>query len=406
MDQGQPGGAGPVAGGRENPGWAGGVAGGKSQTLTPAAAPCGSWLACDSVTPVCLSHRGASIAGKPAPTSTHALILLPKPFTRACDAPAQPPYTFALPALAAAPNPRQRRPGCHRRPQRRGACAAAVDCLRTDRRSPTRIWALRSHHPSIDRLPVGLVLAPDLRAHGRHLHRALRQHQPTGRARLPGLHHPHPVADLPRRGIPMVARPAALRRVGELCLPFGGAGFHPGCRRSDRLGATAQPARLGFTEPGHGYQWPAGADRPSWRVGPRVPGPGAGYIAGRYAAQVPGATLADIVDRLGVGQPGGMAVAGDVRACGTGQFVYWQTAAVQPVADGSGSGAAPAAQCRGGGNAGVGDQPVDCPFAVRPLATTARRQPGSTRPGFIQHRGRIFFRIPVSRIVHPLGPQL
>lgn len=99
-------------------------------------------------------------------------------------------------------------------------------------------------------------------------------------------------------------------------------------------------------------------------------------------------------------------MAGDVRACGTGQFVHRQTAAVQPIADGPGPSVAPAAQCRGGGDAGVGDQPVDCPFAVGPLATTARRQPGSSRPGFIQHRGRIFFRLPVSRIIHPLGPQL
>ena len=29
---------------------------------------CGSWLACDGIAAVCLEHRGARIAGKPAPT--------------------------------------------------------------------------------------------------------------------------------------------------------------------------------------------------------------------------------------------------------------------------------------------------------------------------------------------------
>ncbi len=35
--------------------------------------PCGSWLACDGITSVCLKNRVASIAGKAAPTE--------KPFT-------------------------------------------------------------------------------------------------------------------------------------------------------------------------------------------------------------------------------------------------------------------------------------------------------------------------------------
>ncbi|MGY1883660.1 hypothetical protein ACW9IZ_31735, partial [Pseudomonas azotoformans] len=31
---------------------------------------CGSWLACDGITPVCLMDQAACIAGKPAPTPT------------------------------------------------------------------------------------------------------------------------------------------------------------------------------------------------------------------------------------------------------------------------------------------------------------------------------------------------
>jgi len=99
-------------------------------------------------------------------------------------------------------------------------------------------------------------------------------------------------------------------------------------------------------------------------------------------------------------------VAGDVRPRGAGQFVYRQTPAVQPVAHGPGRDPAPAAERRGGGYAGAGDQLVDCPLAVGAFAAIARCQPGSAGAGFIQHRWRIFLRVFVSRFVHTLRPQL
>ncbi|KQM51728.1 hypothetical protein ASE80_27975 [Pseudomonas sp. Leaf15] len=37
-------------------------------TAKPFSVNCGSWLACDSINSVYLTHRGVCIAGKPAPT--------------------------------------------------------------------------------------------------------------------------------------------------------------------------------------------------------------------------------------------------------------------------------------------------------------------------------------------------
>ena len=67
---------------------------------------------------------------------------------------------------------------------------------------------------------------------------------------------------------------------GEFRLPFGGAGLHPGRRRSDCLGATAQPAGAGAAEPGHGDQESAGAGGSRRRMGPRLARSGPGHVAG------------------------------------------------------------------------------------------------------------------------------
>nr|MCV2230729.1 hypothetical protein [Pseudomonas sp. AU10] len=37
---------------------------------------CGSWLACDGIGWLCLTHRGACIAGKPAPTEKQSTAVL------------------------------------------------------------------------------------------------------------------------------------------------------------------------------------------------------------------------------------------------------------------------------------------------------------------------------------------
>ena len=140
-------------------------------------------------------------------------------------------------------------------------------------------------------------------------------------------------------------------------------------------------------------------------MGPRFTRPGLEYLAGGRSAQVPGDAGRHCY-RTDLKQPRGMAVASDVRACGVGQFVYRQTAAVQPITLGPGHDLAPAAQCRGGGHAGTGDQPVDCPLAVGSFATVARRESGSSRAGFIQYRRRIFLRLSVGRFLYPLRPQL
>src|SRR5690606_11463751 len=75
----------------------------------------------------------------------------------------QPPFTVSFPELVATAIPCQRRAGPDRRPQRCDSRLTPVDCLRTDRRAATGIRAVRRNHSGIDRLPVGFVMAFDLR---------------------------------------------------------------------------------------------------------------------------------------------------------------------------------------------------------------------------------------------------
>ncbi|AYG05699.1 hypothetical protein D7M10_00755 [Pseudomonas fluorescens] len=51
---------------------------------------CGSWLACDGITSVSLTHRGDAIAGKPAPTQTVFLQGVGQPYWAPLTAPSLP----------------------------------------------------------------------------------------------------------------------------------------------------------------------------------------------------------------------------------------------------------------------------------------------------------------------------
>src|SRR3546814_9864405 len=77
----------------------------------------------------------------------------------------------------------------------------------------------------------------------------------------------------------------------------------------------------------------------------------------RRRAQTAAAALAEPVDNFSHQQPGGLAMAGDVRACRVGQRLCRALAAFLCAAAGPGSDPAPAARCRCGGHARVGDKP-------------------------------------------------
>ncbi|MNX94985.1 hypothetical protein D3C86_1272360 [compost metagenome] len=147
--------------------------------------------------------------------------------------PSQPPFTLPFPHLATPANPRQCRARPDRRPQRRDPRVAAIHCLRTDRRPATGIRPVRRNHPRSDRLPLGFVVAFDLRSYGRHLHCPVCQRQSSGRSSVAGLRHADPVADVSCRHLSVAAGFAAVRRAGEFRLALGGTRLHPGCCRGD-----------------------------------------------------------------------------------------------------------------------------------------------------------------------------
>ena len=84
----------------------------------------------------------------------------------------------------------------------------------------------------------------------------------------------------------------------------------------------------------------------------------------------------------------GVVLAAGVWPCPTGAGVCPKPAALQPVATGSGSHTPPAAQRRGGGDAGAGDQFVDRPLVSRPLAANTQCQSGNSCTRLIQCRRR------------------
>ncbi len=120
--------------------------------------------------------------------------------------------------------------------------AAAIHRIRTDRRLAARIRPVRRHRSGHHRLPVGLVLALDLRADCGDFHRVVCQCQSARRPGQSGLHHVDPATDVHCRDLPVSARHDAFRRAGEFRFAFGGARFHSGRGHRDCPRADAQSA--------------------------------------------------------------------------------------------------------------------------------------------------------------------